>query len=55
MSSREVFKSAIEVGLEVRLRQVFGVSTRELVRVGRNERPDIYKRHVRRSSYFADR
>jgi hypothetical protein len=34
MSSREVFKSAIEAGLEVRLRQVFGVSTRELVRVG---------------------
>jgi predicted ATPase len=33
-TSREVFKSAIEAGLEVRLRQVFGVSTRELVKVG---------------------
>ncbi len=33
-TSRDVFKSAIEAGLEKRLRQVFGVSTRELVRVG---------------------
>ena len=34
MSSRDVFKSAIEAGLEKRLRQVFGVSPRELVKVG---------------------
>lgn len=33
-TSRDVFKTAIETGLEKRLRQVFGVSTRELVRVG---------------------
>jgi predicted ATPase len=33
-TSRDLFKRAIEVGLEKRLRQVFGVSPRELVKVG---------------------
>lgn len=32
--SREVFKSAIETGLETRLRQTFGVEPRELVKEG---------------------
>jgi len=31
---RDLFKRAMEAGLEVRLRQVFGVSPRELVKVG---------------------
>ncbi len=31
---KEAFKSAVEVGLEKRLRQVFGVDPRELVKVG---------------------
>jgi predicted ATPase len=34
-TSRDLFKRAIEAGLEVRLRQVFGVSPRELVKVGK--------------------
>jgi AAA15 family ATPase/GTPase len=33
-TSRDLFKRAIEAGLEKRLRQVFGVSPRELVKVG---------------------
>jgi hypothetical protein len=54
-TSRDLFKRAIEAGLEKRLRQVFGVSPRELVKVGETSAQIDIKRHVWQSLYFADR